>query len=193
MSGFLSLLPFLLAYLLIGGFYDLTVSLTAPLQDMIPRFGTLSPTGRQLTILGLLFLIFVLIGMLNDTRPARRLGGWIEREYLNRFPPYRIVRDITRQLGGEDLRSMKPALLDLGPGVRTVAFIVEELEGDRLTVYQPLTSLPTMGTLKIVDSDKVQPLDTAFMDAAGWYFNWGADTQAVLEPRQPAATKGDGP
>ncbi len=187
-SGFLSLLPFLLAYLLIGGFYDLVVLLTTPLQEVIPRFGMLSPTGRQLAILGFLFLIFVLIGMLNDSRPARRLGGWIEREYLNRFPPYRIVRDITRQLGGEELRSMKPALLDLGPGVRTVAFIVEELEGDRLTVYQPLTSLPTMGTLKIVDSDKVHPLDTAFMDAAGWYFNWGADTQAVLEPRKAPAT-----
>ncbi len=185
-SGFLILLPFLLAYLLIGGFYDLTVLLTAPLQDVIPQFGILSPTGRQLAILGLLFLIFVLIGMLKDTAPAQRLGGWIEREYFNRFPPYRVVRDITRQLGGEELKSMKPALLDLGPGVSTVAFIVEELEGDRLTVFQPLTALPTMGTLKIVDSDKVQPLDTAFMDAVGWYFNWGADTQAALGPPKPA-------
>ena len=81
---------------------------------------------------------------------------------------------------------MKPALLDLGPGVSTVAFIVEELDDGRVTVYQPLTSLPTMGTLQIVDSNKVQPLDTAFMDAAGWYFNWGADTQAVLGPREPS-------
>ena len=54
--------------------------------------------------------------------------------------------------------------------------------------YQPLTSLPTMGTLQIVNSDKVQPLDTAFMDAVGWYFNWGADTQAVLGPHKPAGT-----
>ena len=187
-SGFLILLPFLLAYLLIGGFYDLTVLLTAPLQDVLPRFGLLSPTGRQLALLGLLFLIFVLIGIVKDSGPARRLGGWIEREYFNRFPPYRIVRDITRQLGGEELKSMKPALLDLGSGIRTVAFIVEELEGGRLTVYRPLTSLPTMGTLQIVDSDRLEPLDTAFMDAVGWYFNWGADTQAILEPRKPAAT-----
>lgn len=186
-SGFLVLLPFLLAYLLIGGFYDLTVLLTTPLQDVIPRFGLLGPTGRQLAILGLLFLIFVLIGIVKDSRPAQRLGGWIEREYFNRFPPYRVVRDITRQLGGEELKSMKPALLDLGPGVRTVAFIVEEVEGDRLTVYRPLTSLPTMGTLQIVDSDRVEPLDTAFMDAVGWYFNWGADTQAVVGLRKPAA------
>ena len=187
-SGFLVLLPFLLAYLLIGGFYDLTVLLTQPLQDVIPRVGLLSPTGRQLAILGLLFLIFVLIGIVKDRGPAQRLGGWIEREYFNRFPPYRVVRDITRQLGGEELKSMKPALLDLGPGVRTVAFIVEELEGDRLTVYRPHTSLPTIGTLQIVDSDRLEPLETAFMDAVGWYFNWGADTKAVLEPRKPGAT-----
>jgi uncharacterized membrane protein len=182
-SGFLVLLPFLLAYLLIGGFYDITVMLTAPLQDLIPRFGLLSPTGRQLAILGSLFLIFVLVGILKDTAPAQRLGGWIEREFFNRFPPYRVVRNITRQLAGEELKDMKPALLDLGPGAQTVVFIVEELEGDRVTVFQPLTSLPTMGTLQIVESSKVQPLDSAFMDAVGWYFNWGADTKAVLGSR----------
>jgi uncharacterized membrane protein len=187
-SGFLILLPFLLAYILIGGFYDITVLLTAPLQDLIPRFGLLGPTGRQLAILGFLFLIFVLVGILKDTGPAQRLGEWIEREFFNRFPPYRVVRNITRQLAGEELKDMKPALLDLGPGASTVAFIVEELEGDRLTVFQPLTSLPTMGTLRIVESSKVQPLDSAFMDAVGWYFNWGADTQAVLGSQKPADT-----
>ncbi len=182
-AGFLILLPFLLAYLLIGGFYDLTVLLTAPLQDLIPRFGLLSPLGRQLAILGSLFLIFVLVGFLKDTGPARRLGAWIETEFFNRFPPYRVVRNITHQLAGEELKNMKPALLELGTGVSTVAFIVEDLPNDRVTVYQPLTSLPTMGTLQIVDSNKVQPLDSSFMDAAGWYFNWGADTEAVLRSR----------
>ncbi len=188
-AGFLILLPFLLAYLLIGGFVDLTILLTAPLQDLIPQFGLLSPTGRQFVILGLLFLIFVLVGMLKDTRLAQRLGAWIEREFFNRFPPYRVVRNITRQLAGEELHDMKPALLDLAPGTRTVAFIVEELDGDRLTVFQPLTSLPTMGTLQIVDSEKVQPLDSAFMDAVGWYFNWGADTQAVLRPQKKSSER----
>ena len=96
-SGFLILMPFLLANLLIGGFYDLTVLLTAPLQDVIPRLGLLSPLQRQLAILGSLFMLFVLVGILKDTGPARRLGRWIEREFFNRFPPYRVVRNITRQ------------------------------------------------------------------------------------------------
>lgn len=190
-SGFLILLPFLLAYLLIGGFYDLTVLLTAPLQDVIPRFGLLSPLQRQLAILGCLFLIFVLIGILKDTRPAQRLGAWIEREFFNKFPPYRIVRNITRQLAGEEIKDMQPALLELGPGTRTIVFIVEELEGDRVTVFQPFTSVPTMGTLQIVEQSKVHALDSGFMDAIGWYFNWGADTHAALGSRKLVGTVGD--
>ncbi len=190
-SGFLILLPFLLAYLLIGGFYDLTVLLTAPLQDVIPQFGVLSPLQRQLAILGSLFVLFVLIGILKDTGPARRVGAWIEREFFNRFPPYRIVRDITRQLAGEELKNMQPALLELAPGIRTIGFIVEALDGDRVTVFQPLTSVPTMGTLQIVERSKVHPLDSGFMDALGWYFNWGADTQAALGSRKLVSTQGD--
>jgi uncharacterized membrane protein len=179
-AGFLILLPFLLAYLLIGGFVDLTVMLTAPIQDLLPRFGLLSPTGRQLSILGLLFLIFVFIGFLKDTKPAQALGAWIEREFFLKFPPYRLVRDITRRLAGEEIPNMHPALLELSPGIKTVGFIVEELDNRMVTVFQPLTSLPTMGTLQIVSEDKVERLDAPFMDAIGWYFNWGADTKAVL-------------
>ena len=179
-AGFLILLPFLLAYLLIGGFVDLMVLLTTPLQDVLPHLGLLSPTARQLAILGLLFLIFVLIGVLKDTKLARRLGAWIEREFFFKFPPYRLVRDITRRLAGEEIPNMHPALLELTPGIRTVGFIVEELEDNLVTVFQPLTSLPTVGTLQIVSEDKVERLDAPFMDAIGWYFNWGADTHTVL-------------
>jgi uncharacterized membrane protein len=179
-AGFLILLPFLLAYLLIGGFVDLTVLLTAPLQDLIPEYAVLSPTGRLIALLVLLFLIFVGIGFLKDTKPAQALGGWIEREFFFKFPPYRLVRDITRRLAGEEIPNMHPALLELTPGIRTVGFIVEELEDNLVTVFQPLTSLPTMGTLQIVSEDKVERLEAPFMDAIGWYFNWGADTNAVL-------------
>ena len=179
-AGFLILLPFLLAYLLVGGFVDLVVLLTTPLEDVVPHLGLMSPTARHLAILGILILIFVAVGILKDTGPAQRLGAWVEREFFFKFPPYRLVRDITRRMAGEDIPNMQPALLELTPGIRTVGFIVEELDDDLVTVFQPLTSLPTMGTLQIVSEAKVERLDAKFMDAIGWYFNWGADTRAVL-------------
>jgi len=183
LAGFLILLPFLLAYLLVGGFVDLVVLLTTPLEDVLPHLGLMSPGARHFVVLGLLSLIFVVVGFLKDTKLAQRLGAWIEREFFFKFPPYRLVRDITRRLAGEDIPSMHPALLELTPGIRTVGFIVEELDDDLVTVFQPLTSLPTMGTLQIVSEAKVERLDATFMDAIGWYFNWGADTRAVLSGR----------
>jgi uncharacterized membrane protein len=187
-AGFLILLPFLLAYLLVGGFVDLVVLLTQPLEDVLPHLGLMSPTARHVAVLALLFSIFVLVGILKDTKPAQRLGAWIEREFFFKFPPYRLVRDITRRLAGEDIPSMHPALLELTPGIRTVGFIVEELDENLVTVFQPLTSLPTMGTLHIVSEAKVERLDAKFMDAIGWYFNWGADTHAVLSGRTAEAS-----
>ena len=139
------MLPFLLAYILIGGFVDLIVLLTQPLEDVLPHLGLMSPTARHFAVLGLLFSIFVVV---KDTKLAQRMGAWIEREFFFKLPPYRLVREITRRLAGE-----------------------------------PLTSLPTMGTLHIVSEAKVERLDAAFMDAIGWYFNWGADTHAVLSGR----------
>jgi hypothetical protein len=45
-----------------------------------------------------------------------------------------------------------------------------------------------MGTLHIVSEAKVERLDAKFMDAIGWYFNWGADTHAVLSGRTAEAS-----
>ncbi len=98
-AGFLILLPFLLAYLLIGGFVDLMVLLTQPLEDVLPHLGLMSPTARHVAVLGLLFSIFVVVGLVKDTKPAQRRGVWIEREFFFKFPPYRLVRDITRPAG----------------------------------------------------------------------------------------------
>lgn len=181
--GFLTLLPFLLAYLLIGGFYDLLVLITQPLEDLIPRFGLLPAWGRQLAQIGVLALIFVAVGLISETRPARAVGGWFEREIFMRFAPYGVVRDIARRVSGEDLPNMQPALIGVGPDQHTVGFIVEVLPDDLVSVFVPFTSIPTVGSLRIVPRASVEPLDTSFLDAAGWYFNWGAGTEQILRGR----------
>lgn len=182
-SGFLILLPFLLAYLLIGGFYDLLVMITQPIGDVIPQYGVLPPWGRQLVQIGLLGVVFVLVGFIRHTGPAKRFGAWFENDVFAKFPPYRVVRDITRQLSGDTVPNMQAALVTVGPDQLTVGFIVEELKDDLVSVFLPLTSIPTIGQLRIMPKSAVEPLDASFMDAAGWYFNWGAGTAALVTKR----------
>jgi len=180
-SGFLVLLPFLLAYLLIGSFYDLIVLITQPIADVVPRYGILPLWGRQLAQIGLLCVVLILVGFIRHTGPAKRIGAWFEEEVFRKFPPYRVVRDITRRLSGEAVPNMQAALVTVGPDQVTVGFIVEELKDDLVSVYLPLTSIPTLGQLRIMPKSVVEPLDASFVDAAAWYFNWGAGTEALVK------------
>jgi len=183
-SGFLILLPVLVAYLLIGGFFDLVVLLTQPLADLIPRYGNVSEGVRQLAQIAILCVIFVGVGLLKGTKPLRTLGGWLELTFLGRFPPYKVMRDITAQLSGGSIRNMQPALIEIGSDAKTVGFIVEEVDEQWATVFLPFTSIPTIGSLRIVLRENIEPIDTRFADAAGWYFNWGSGTQAILNGRR---------
>ena len=182
-AGFLILLPFLFAYLLIGGFYDLLVLITQPISDLVPEYGLLPAWGRQLLLIGVLGLVFIIVGLIRHTGPARRLGAWFEHDVFGKFAPYRVVRDITRRLSGEEVPNMQAALITVGPEQQTVGFIVEELDHGLVSVFIPLTSVPTLGSLRIMPRSSIEPLATSFLDAAGWYFNWGADTAAILRGR----------
>jgi uncharacterized membrane protein len=197
-SGFLILLPALLAYLLIGGFYDLLVLITQPISDLLPRYGVLPAWGRQLVQIGMLGVVFIAVGLIRYTGPAKRLGAWFENEIFGKFPPYRVVRDITRRLGGEEVPNMQAALVTVGPEQQTVGFIVEELPNKLVSVFLPLTSVPTLGQLRIMPRSAVEPLQIGFLDAAGWYFNWGAGTEAILRGRPESGEQrrwqeGEGP
>lgn len=187
-SGFLILLPALLAYLMIGGLYDLIVALTTPLMDLVPRYGLLPAWGRQLFGIGAMLLACVGVGLARHTAIARRTGSWIENEIFGRFVPYRIVRDVTRQISGEHVPNMQGVLVPTGPDARTIGFLVEELPDGFVTVFIPSTSVPTIGQLRIMPRGSAVPVRAAFADSLGWYLNWGKGTNKLLEPAEGTAT-----
>ena len=39
-------------------------------RDVVPHLGLMSPTARHVAILGLLILIFVVVGIVKDTKPV---------------------------------------------------------------------------------------------------------------------------
>lgn len=183
-EGFFILLPILIAYLMLGQLFDGLLALTQPIVDVLPQelFG--SVLAHRLTAAATLLLLFLLIGSVSTTRPARALGGWIESNLLDRFPPYTVIRTLANRIGGKDAPSqLQPALLTVAPGTRMLVAIVEELPNDQLTVFVPIAPTPGMGMLQIVDASKVEPLETSMSSALGWVLNWGVGTQTMLGGR----------
>ena len=183
-EGFLILLPFLLTYLMMGQLFDAMLALTAPIADLLPKGIATSEMALRLEAAGLLVIACFLVGLAMRTSVARRFGKWIEETFLNRMPPYVILRNLARRFSGQDVpNQLQPALITTNPETEILGFIVEAHTDGRFTVFIPLSPTPGLGTLQIVSGNKVQRLEVPMKDALGAILNWGAGTEALLKTK----------
>ena len=185
-DGFLILLPFLLTYLMMGQLLDAMLALATPIADLLPKGAATTEWAMKLQAAGLLVILCFLVGLAMKTELAKRFGRWIEETFLNRMPPYVILRNLARRISGRDVpNQLQPALITTDPGTEVLCFIVEEHAGGKFTIFLPLSPTPGVGTLQIVSREKIQRLEVPMKDALGAILNWGAGTEALLK-----ATKG---
>jgi uncharacterized membrane protein len=183
-DGFLVLLPFLLTYLMMGQLFDAMLALAAPIADLLPKGPLTSEWALRLQAGGLLVIACLLVGLAMRTRTAIRFGKWIEETFLNRMPPYVILRNLARSVSGREVpNQLQPALIMTDPGTEVLGFIVEEHSGGKFTVFMPLAPTPGVGTIQVVSSNKIQRLEAPMKDALGAILNWGAGTEALLKTR----------
>jgi uncharacterized membrane protein len=181
LDGFLILLPFLLTYLMMGQLFDAMLALTAPIVDLLPKGVATSEMAIKIEAAALLVILCFLVGLAVKTELARRFGRWIEETFLNRMPPYVILRNLARRISGRDVpNQLQPALISSDPGTETLGFIVEEHIDGKFTVFLPLSPTPGVGTLQIVSSEKIERMEVPMKDALGAILNWGAGTEALL-------------
>ena len=189
-EGFFILLPFLLAYLMIGQLFDMLMALTQPVFDLLPGVLIKDEPGQRAVSALLLVLIFLLVGQFAHTRMAQRFGEWFETKLLNKFPPYVVIKSLSGRLAGkEEDTQLQPAMMTVAPDTRMIVAIVEELPGGYASVLVPLAPTPGLGFLQIVKADKLEKLECSMADALGWILNWGADTKSLFPngmPTEPA-------
>jgi uncharacterized membrane protein len=187
MRGFFILLPFLIVYLMLGSLVDGLLALAQPVFDVLPGFLLRTEGSQRLAAFGILIVIFLVVGQFAHTTPFKRLGEWFESTFLDKFPPYSVLKSLSARLSGDDEETLQPALMSVGTDARMLVAIVEELPDGQVTVFVPMAPTPGLGYLQIVKREKLQKLDCAMSDALGWPLNWGAGTDALFKPRGGAA------
>jgi uncharacterized membrane protein len=82
----------------------------------------------------------------------------------------------------------KPALAEIEDAL-VPAFIVEELDDGRFTVFVPSVPTPFAGAVYILGRDRVHPVDIPFTQAIKTVSRWGSgskDLVAAMEKRGPS-------
>jgi uncharacterized membrane protein len=113
-------------------------------------------------------------------RAGRVVRERIERTFFERIPGYALIRSLTQQLAGENRGNVwKPALVEI-EGAHVPAFIIEELDDGRYTVFVPSIPTPLAGAVYVLERKRVHPLDVPFTQALQVVSRWGSGAKELV-------------
>jgi len=175
-GGVLVVLPIYLAVLLLLKGAQSAAKLIRPFTMLLPDW---LPAERALSLL-LVVTVCFLIGAAVRTRLGGVLRERIETSVLERLPGYSLLRSLTQQLMGEGRENVwKPALVEIEEAL-VPAFIIEELEDGRFTVFVPSVPTPLAGAVYVLGRDRVHPLDVPFAQAIKSISRWGSGSKELV-------------
>ena len=175
-GGLLIVLPIYLAVLVLLKGMQSVAALVRPLTVLLPAW----LPAEGLLSLALVLVVCFLIGIAVRTRVGRILRERIERSLFERLPGYALFRSLTQRLAGEGRESAwKPALVEIEEAL-VPAFIIEELEDGRFTVFVPSVPTPFAGAVYILTRERVHALDVPFTQAISSISRWGSGSKDLV-------------
>jgi uncharacterized membrane protein len=188
-AGVLFVLPVYLAILLLLKAVKSLGGLVKPLSRLLPEW---FPAESLFSFL-LVLVVCLLVGMALRTSLGQAARTRIENSMLQKIPGYEVVRSMTRQMAGDSRENAwKPALAEIEDAL-VPAFIVEELDDGRFTVFVPSVPTPLAGSIYILTAARVHPVDVPFTEALKVITRWGSGSRmlvaAIQESRTPLGLK----
>ena len=184
-AGLLIVAPVYLASLLLLKAMKSLMGLVKPVVMFLPSW----LRAEQIVALLLVLIFCFLIGLAIRTRLGRVVWERIERTLFEKIPGYGLFRSLGHRLAGEDQdKAWKPALVEIEDAL-VPAFVIEELDDGRLTVFVPSVPTPLAGAVYILAPERVHPLDVPFTQAIKTVSRLGAGSKfliAAMEKRKAA-------
>ena len=176
LGGFFLVVPIYLSFLLLLKAMQSVVGLVRPIAMLLPEW---FPAEHALSLLLVIILCF-LIGAAVRTPAGRAIRERIEKSLFERIPGYALLRSLTQRIAGKDEeRAWKPALVEIEEAL-VPAFIIEELDDGRFTVFVPSVPTPFAGAVYVLAPERVHPLDVPFTQALQSISRWGSGSKELV-------------
>jgi uncharacterized membrane protein len=184
LGGLLVIVPIYLAVLLLLKAMQSLVGFVRPFSMLLPEW---FPAEHVLSLLLVLIVCF-LIGVAVRTPAGRAIRERIEKSLFERIPGYALFRSLTQRMAGKDEENVwKPALAEIEDAL-VPAFIIEELEDGRFTVFVPSVPTPFAGAVYVLSRERVHPLDVPFTQALKSVSRWGSGSKELVAAMKTEST-----
>lgn len=193
-GGLFIVVPAYLAVLLLLKGMKSVGTLVRPIAVLVPDW---LPAEGLLSLLLVLAVCFF-VGAAVRTPVGRGIRERLERVFFERLPGYGLLRSLTQRLAGDgEERSWQPALAEIEDAL-VPAFIIEELDDGRLTVFVPSVPTPLAGAVYVIEADRVHILDIPFTQAISSISRWGSGSKELVaamrvSPRRMGEPSTSGP
>jgi len=175
-SGALVVLPGYFAMLLLLRTMKAVAGLVQPIAALLPDW---LPAVDILSLL-LVLLICLAVGMLVRTAVGRVVRDQVEKALFSHLPGYHLFQSLTHRLAGDsDEQAWQPALVEIEESL-VPAFIVEELDDGRYTVFVPSIPTPFAGTVYVLTPERVHIVDVPFAQAVRTISQWGSGSKELV-------------
>src|SRR5262249_15234137 len=125
-------------------------------------------------------IICFLIGVAVRSPAGRAARERIEKTLFERMPGYALFRSLTQQLAGNrEEHVWRPALAEIEEAL-VPAFIIEEFEDGRFTVFVPAAPTPFSGSIYVLTPERVHPVDVPFTHAIKLLSRWGFGSKELV-------------
>ncbi len=175
-SGLLVVVPLYLTGLLLLKVVQSLQRALQPVESLLPDL----IFGDYVLAFLILVLLAFLVGVALQTAKGQAVSNRFQDKVLSRIPGYSLFRGLTRQFAGSrDEKQWKPALAEIEEAL-VPAFIIEELDDGRFTVFVPSVPTPLAGTVYILTPERVHKIDIPFSQAAMVVARWGAGSAELI-------------
>ena len=175
-GGVFIVVPVYLAVLLLLKGMKSAATLVRPIAVLLPDW---LPAEQFFSLVVVLVACFF-VGAAVRTQAGQIAREKIERMFFERLPGYALLRSLTQRLAEDgDETAWKPALVELEDAL-VPAFIIEELDDGRLTVFVPSVPTPLAGAVYILARERVHPLDVPFTQAIRSVSRWGSGSKELV-------------
>jgi uncharacterized membrane protein len=177
LAGLLIVAPIYISVLLLLKVMQAVGGFVHPFAMLLPEW---FPAERFLSLVLVLIICF-LIGASVRTARGRAARERLEKALFERIPGYALFRSLTQQLAGSSKEQVwKPALAEIEEAL-VPAFIIEEFDDGRFTVFVPSAPTPVSGSVYILTPERVHPVDIPFTHAVQALARWGAGSKEFVE------------
>ncbi len=175
-GGLCIVVPVYLALVLLVKGMKSVAGLVRPIAALLPDW---IPAEAFFSLVLVLVVCF-LVGAAVRTRPGQVVRERVEKVFFERLPGYGLLRSLTQRLANDsDDVAWKPALVELEEAL-VPAFIIEELDDGRLTVFVPSVPTPLAGAVYILSRERVHALDIPFTQAIRSVSRWGSGSKDLV-------------